>query len=269
MIKVEHILEKGSGRFNEDRLVIGENIFGVFDGASSLAAPPAAVTCGTGGSLAATIARGTFAGNHFALTRLGRSANSAILERMVQSGVRLNRPEQIWSTSAAVVRLHPGEVEWFQTGDAQILLLYGDGSHKILADRPDHDYDTLVMLKNARDKSLSNPVLKRQVQNVRAGMNKRYGVLNGDPGALDFAKYGRESLAGVEALLIFTDGLSLPCPDPAPRKDFTALAGDYRQLGLKGLHKKIRAIEKRDPGREKFPRFKCHDDIAAISVSLA
>ena len=35
-IKIEHILEKGSGRVNEDRMVMGKNLFGVFDGATSL-----------------------------------------------------------------------------------------------------------------------------------------------------------------------------------------------------------------------------------------
>ncbi len=35
-MKIETILEKGSARLNEDTLVVQGNLFGVFDGATSL-----------------------------------------------------------------------------------------------------------------------------------------------------------------------------------------------------------------------------------------
>ncbi|MDD9301698.1 MAG: protein phosphatase 2C domain-containing protein [Desulfobacter sp.] len=270
-MKVDHILEKGSGKINEDRLVMGENLFGVFDGATSLdpeLSSKSRADRKTGGSQAASIARDVFARNHHPLTCLGQSANQAIFNRMMDSGVNLDQPEQFWSTSAAVVRLKNNTLEWFQTGDAQILLLGKDGTMEVLADRPDHDYPTLVMLKNSDDKSLSNPTLKTQVLKVRSLMNKRYGVLNGDPKAMEFTLSGTACLDRVKTILLFTDGLALPNPLPKPKKNFDDLAEDFRQLGLKGLHKKIRTIEKQDPNRHKFPRFKCHDDIAAISIDL-
>ena len=273
MVKIEHILDQGSGTTNEDRLIIGEHIFGVFDGATSLDNNAPRPSGQTGGSLAADIAGKTFAANHYPLNILGQSANSAILDRMTACGIDTRRPEQVWSTSAAVIRIKEDPIkgnrmEWFQTGDSHILLLYSNGSHKILADRSDHDYETLCMMKEATDKTLDNPVLKRQVLKVRAGMNKRYGVLNGDPSALSFAAEGTESLNGVEAILLFTDGLNLPEPVPAPKKSFDSLANEFKRLGLGGLHNKIRTLEKSDPARELYPRFKCHDDIAAIALHL-
>jgi len=272
MVKIEHILEKGSGQVNEDRLVVGKNIFGVFDGATSLGGPASSTLPGwpeTGGSLAAAIARDTFAQNHYPLARLGQSANNAILERMKASGMDLNRPETAWSTSAAVVRLVENRLEWFKTGDAQILLLNNDGSHRVVAERADHDFETLMMFKKAENNTLSNPVLKRQVLKVRSGMNKRYGVLNGDPKAMDFADSGRIYLDRVNTVLLFTDGLTLPGPVPSPQKDFSTLINTYRKLGLSGLHQQIRTMERQDPDRRQFPRFKCHDDIAAIAIKLS
>jgi serine/threonine protein phosphatase PrpC len=270
MVKIEHILEKGSGRVNEDRLVIGDNLFGVFDGATSLAASPIAQSPSdhTGGSLAASIAQKTFAANHYPLTDLGRTANTAILERMKQTGVSISRPEQVWSTSAAVVRIKGNDLEWFQAGDSNILAIYEDGSHQVLAQCDDHDFDTLTMMKAQEDKTLDNPVLKRQVLKVRAGMNKRYGVLNGDPAAMEFAAGGTLSLDRVETILLFTDGLNLPTPVPAKKKCFSSLVQNFKELGLKGLHRRIRDLEKEDPDRRKFPRFKCHDDVATIAIHL-
>ncbi len=266
MVKIEHILEKGSGPINEDRLIIDNNIFGVFDGATSL--EDSSRLPETGGSLAATIAGNTFAKNHYPLSRLGESANAAILKQMKAAGLSADRPELAWSTSAAVVRLLDQNLEWFKAGDAQIMLLYEDGRHEILADRPDHDYETLLMFKQAQNNTLSNPVLKKQVLKVRSGMNKRYGVLNGDPRAMAFAAGGMVDLAGVKSILLFTDGLTLPCPDPCPKREFAPLAEAYRKLGLSGLHQKIRTMEKQDPDRRRFPRFKCHDDVAAIALQI-
>lgn len=273
MIRIEHILEKGSGRINEDRLVIGENIFGVFDGATSLNnaddSPTGPDLSGeTGGSLAAAIASDVFAANHHPLDILGQSANTAILERMKHHNINPSRPELVWSTSAAVVRIKQNRLEWFQTGDAHILLVYRHNGHKLLAERENHDFETLCLLKTETDKTLANPALRQQALRVRAGMNKHYGVLNGDPAALSFAAGGSEPLDRVATVLLFTDGLSLPSPVPEREKNVDALASDFRRLGLRGLHEKIRATERSDPDREFYPRFKCHDDIAAIALYL-
>ena len=267
MIKIEHILEKGSGRINEDRLVMGKNIFGVFDGATSLSndqSQPGE----TGGRLAAATARDVFSTNHYPLKTLGQTANTAILEKMKKNGVNLNCPEQIWSTSAAVVRIKDNELEWFQTGDSYILLIHEDGSHRVLVDQEDHDFETLALLKTQMDKTLSNPILNRQVVKVRSNMNKTYGVLNGDPRARDFFASGVTSLDRVSSVLLFTDGLNIPSPTPEKKKDFTELAKAFQNQGLNRLHGQIREMEAEDPDRKQFPRFKCHDDIAAIALQL-
>ncbi len=52
----------------------------------------------------------------------------------------------------------------------------------------------------------------------------------------------------------------------AKKKDFTPLVTLYRDLGLAGLKHHIRQIEETDPECRRFPRFKTHDDIAAIAL---
>jgi hypothetical protein len=270
MHTLEHILEKGSSPVNEDRLLICGNLFGVFDGATSLAdtAAHGLAKAPTGGALAADIAQKTFSANHYPLTCLATEANTAISRRMAAQGIRPDRPDQVWSTSAAVVRLKNQGLEWFRTGDAQVLLVYTDGSYKALGTLVDHDYPTLAMMKSQADNTLNNPALRRQVLKVRKGMNKTYGVLNGDAQADRFFSSGLIPLDHVASVLLFTDGLTLPSQTPTPRPDFTPLVRAYTCLGLSGLHKKIRDMENTDKSRKKYPRFKCHDDIAAVAITL-
>lgn len=268
-LQVDQILEKGSSPVNEDRLLVSDGLFGVFDGATSLCPPPVPLGRGrTGGAVAAGIAKTVFAGNHYPLPRLAREANGAISREMAKKGICTEWPDQVWSTSAAVVRLSPEGLEWFRTGDAQILLVFKDGSHRALGNLLDHDYPTLSMMKAEKDKTLDNPLLRRQVLKVRRGMNRTYGVLNGDPRAEAFFNSGKTSLAPVAAVLLFTDGLSLPCETPSPIPDFTPLVREFLVSGLHGLYRKIRRLEAGDARRKKYPRFKCHDDVAAVALTL-
>jgi hypothetical protein len=187
---------------------------------------------------------------------------------MVRHGVDLTRKENLWSTSAAVVRIQDNTLEWVQTGDAQIILIYHDNTHEVVVDREDHDYDTLCLWP-ARGKTGpcgTDTRISQQIRKKRAEMNLTYGVLNGEPHAMDFLQHGGKSLDQVKTVLLFTDGLSIPSEKPAKKKNFTPLVTLYRKLGLTGLKNKIRQIEETDPECRRFPRFKTHDDIAAIAV---
>ncbi|MFO7913397.1 MAG: hypothetical protein R6V15_14650 [Desulfotignum sp.] len=267
-MKIETILEKGSARLNEDTLVAQGNIFGVFDGATSLNKTVFEKEK-TGGFIASSAARSVFATNHFPLKALAHTANQSIHQHMVRHGVDLTRKENLWSTSAAVVRIQDNHtLEWVQTGDAQIILIYHDNTHEVLVDREDHDYDTLCLwpARGENAPSGTDVRISQQIRKKRAEMNLTYGVLNGEPRAMDFLHHGSESLDQVKTVLLFTDGLSLPSEKPAKKKNFTPLVTLYRDLGLAGLKHRIRQIERTDPECRRFPRFKTHDDIAAIAV---
>lgn len=259
---IEHILEQGSGPRNEDRLIMDGSIFGVFDGATSLDG-----TCfgdgESGGSMASSIAGRTFLRNHQPLLRLGVEANDAIRAGMESRRVDVSSRRGLWSTSAAVVRLRDGVVEWFQTGDCQVVFMDGDGGFRVPAAREDHDYPTLCTI---RERGRFHPEVQALIETVREGMNRDYGVLNGEREAVGFFRAGAEPVGGVKSVLLFTDGLDVPCASPARRKDYSCLVGMAREFGLQGLRDHVRGREAADPDIELYPRFKKHDDIAAIAI---
>jgi hypothetical protein len=167
-----------------------------------------------------------------------------------------------------------------------IILIHNDGSHKVLVEREDHDYETLSLWKDlvqdqAHDEILGlteggtvqglsalRQALSPQIRKIRSEMNITYGVLNGEPRAENFLNQGMESLDEVRDILLFTDGLSIPDETPQKCKDYSSLVEGYLSLGLNGLKEMIRRKEKTDPLCLRFPRFKCHDDIAAIAVKV-
>jgi len=273
IMNLKHILEKGSGEINEDALVMEENLFGVFDGATSLD-KSLFDGCKTGGLLASTAACKVFEKNGYPLAKLAILANEKIQETMVTHGVDFSERESLWSTSAAVVRIEGQKLEWVQSGDSSIVLIYRNGSHRTLADKPDHDFETLSMWRKMTQKMAQKSsvtigkALAEQIKKTRKGMNRTYGVLNGESEAEGFILSGVESLEQVSDILLFTDGLQVPCSIPEPSKSFDCLVENYLRLGLYGLRDNIRAMEEKDPMCRDYPRFKCHDDIAAISITL-
>ena len=266
---VDYIHEQGTGTFNEDALFVNGSLFGVFDGATSL--DGATYERGvTGGYLAAGIARDAFRRDDAPLTTLAERANSTLRREMVEKGVDMTRKERLWSTSAAVVRVGEERFDWLQTGDSLILAIYGDGSHKLLVEDYDHDLETLLMWREIAPSCPTGirEALMDQILKVRGKMNVAYGVINGERAALDFLRSGEESLAGIRHLLLFTDGLFLPSEDPAQPADFDRFVRIFLSSGLSGLRDHVRSLQEDDPECRRFPRFKPHDDIAAISLSL-
>jgi serine/threonine protein phosphatase PrpC len=156
-METEFILEKGTADANEDYLVIQDNIVGVFDGATSLTGKT--FNQGkTGGEIAAQVAGSVFIRNHYPLPRLARQANREIMAHMVLNGVNISRKENLWSTSTAVARIKNNNLEWVQTGDAVIIVIYNDGSHKVLADGKHHDYETLTMWRKIVEESINDKI---------------------------------------------------------------------------------------------------------------
>ena len=284
-METQYILEKGTAKTNEDCLVIQDNIFGVFDGSTSLTGRTFHQGK-TGGEIAAQTAGSVFSMNHYPLTRLACQANREIMTQMLHNGVNISKKENLWSTSAAVIRIKNQHLEWVQSGDAVIIIVYDDGSHKVLVEREDHDYETLTLWKDLVQDQADEKIagleeddtgqcllalrqtLSPQIRKVRLGMNITYGVLNGESRAEEFLNQGMESLDKVKEILLFTDGLTIPEETPEKHKDYTSLVKAYMSLGLNGLKDMIRQKEETDPLCLTFPRFKCHDDIAAIAVKM-
>jgi hypothetical protein len=267
---VETLLEKGSSRVNEDRLLVAGNIYGVFDGATSLGED---ISPGesTGGALAAEIAEKTFRHSQGSLLAAAVEANSRIAKAQICAGVDYSRRHTLWTTSAAVVQIKGNSIEYCQTGDALIMLLYQDEHYRLLTPEIDIDRETLLLWKklssSAKDSKESiYKALDEQIRTVRLEMNRTYGVLNGEKEAVHFINYGLESLKGVTDILLFTDGLYLPKEDPAALSDWDLFVDLYRDNGLQGVRDSVRYMQGSDPGLSLYPRFKMHDDIAAVAI---
>jgi len=270
-VRVETVHEKGSGTFNEDALLTQHPLFAVFDGASSLSGQ---LHAGHSGAWwAANLARATFETCSHAglsLRETALLANTAIGSRMERMGVDAENPLNRWSASMAAFRITGNTLEYVQTGDSLIMCITDD-SFFLPAPYVHHDKETLRRWKELSEAGKQNvrQSLYEQICSVRTKMNRTYGVLNGEVQAADFLQYGHVPLAGIRQIVAFTDGLHLPTAHPEQGADFSTAAGILRTRGLRKLHEQIRTIECTDADCRLYPRFKQHDDIAAIAVHLA
>lgn len=266
---IDFIFEQGTGEIDEDFHCRNGNLFGVFDGATSLTSVRFQNNL-TGGFLAASLAGQTFHENNDSLINLAKKANIAIRKAMMDNGVDLNNKGGLWCTSAAVVRLLEDSFEWVQIGDCLILVIYDNGEYELLIDDFDHDLETLRLWKdhscNAKDSILT--ALHEQILKVRANQNVAYGVLNGEEEALPFLNAGARSLHRVRHILLFTDGMFIPKSEPEKREDFDLFTSLFLEGGLARVRDTVRKMEQSDVDCRKYPRFKTHDDIAAFAITF-
>lgn len=271
--EVTTLHEQGSGASNEDALLCQGTLHAVFDGASSLC--KRTYDGQSGAWRAANTAREVMlrhARNEEALAPLGTmtlQANDAIRDAMQTYGVATENPLHLWSTSMAAVRLIGDRLEYAQIGDSLILCITKQGFF-LPAPYVNHDQATLCAWKDASDRGVPDvrAALHETICDVRREMNRTYGVLNGMPEAVRFLKTGTVDLAGVEQVVLFTDGLQVPSASPEQEHDFSPAVRALRRGGIHELHAMVRKMEKDDPHCRRYPRFKQHDDIAAIQISL-
>ena len=266
---VETISEKGSAYLNEDVVLQDDNVFGVFDGSTSLHYDdlPAGMT---GGLMAAQIAAESFRLEAGDLISRAEEANTKIGAAAGSERFTEKEKHRLWSTSAAVVRIEENSFEFCQIGDSLIMVVRNDGSFRLLTPDTAHDRETLSLWKNS-DVAAGTTIqelLSDQIRTIRNKMNVFYGVLNGEPEAVHFLRHGRESLEGVQAVLLFTDGLFLPKEDPHQPDNWSLFVDLYLSGGLTAIHEQVRSLELMDPGCRLYPRFKKHDDIAAIAITF-
>lgn len=269
--RISTLLEKGSGEINEDVILRGKNrTYGVFDGATSLV--QTSYTDGlTGGLLAAQICAQTFGESSKALSSCALQANAKIKAEAVAAGVNFKSKEELWSTSAAVIRFEDDSFSWCQIGDSHILVIYWDNSYRLLSVDPGHDRETLLAWKRHAS-AVSGTIMEvmaEEILQVRRGMNINYGVLNGEPEALNFLQSGEESLQGVKDIVLFSDGLLPPRKNPGAPIDLDAIVFWYNQGGLNAIREHVRTTELTDIGCRIYPRFKTHDDISAVALSFS
>lgn len=266
----ETLLEKGSGPLIEDELAFNDTTCVVCDGATSLQQAAEQCLPGTsGGQRAARIGAAAFtAATGSSLRESARRANLQIRAQMAQAGVDLGCREQLWSTSLAAVQIHGHRMDWCQIGDCVILLIFDDGSSRLLSRLPAQDEQVLKTWQaiGADAHGSIHQELAGEIAAVRRQTNRLFGSLNGEDEALDFLARGSLEDERISDILLFTDGLFPPNPDPAMPLDQDKLVRLYRSAGLGEVRDYIRRVQCDDPRCLRYPRFKMFDDIGAIAL---
>lgn len=269
-MKIEFIHEKGVGILNEDSFLIKDNIFGVFDGVTSIN-KASMVEGKTGGLIASTITKDIFSKNNKSLKELAVEANEKIGEEMKKMEIDTTDKLNLWCTNLAVVKIiNNNNLDWIQLSDSFIALIYQDNTFKIISENDNHDEETLSMWAElAKDKTENiRGVLDEQFKKVRRNSNTTYGLLTGEKEAINFLREGTEDLKKVKNILLFTDGFLIPQKDISKPYPWDFFINLYLKEGLEGIKNYIRKIEKNDKKCWVYPRSKQHDDMTAISITL-
>ncbi len=179
MLRIEAVYETGSRAMNEDQLVMRSNLFGVFDGATSLDGYKDAGGR-TGAYLASKIVADTFAAACYSasLESVAFEANRRLRDKMLAMQVDVTNKLSCWSTTAAVARVSENRLEWAQIGDSLIMVIMHDGTWQLLTKEFDHDADTLSLLKEKGQEAADADEIR-----VAKLANVTYGFLNGEPEA--------------------------------------------------------------------------------------
>ena len=267
LMKIDSVFDEGSSR--EDTYLIGENIFGVFDGANSVnkffdeSGRP-------GGLIAASIVRDEFAANKGTLKEMVANANNTLRKKMISGNIDVSNKANLWCTTAAVVRLKKDTFEWLQISDSIILVVYKYDLFKLMLIDYDHDKDVMILWKRLAQEKTKNihGIIWKKIPHIRLKSNETYGLINGEKKLSKFIMAGEESLENVKHIIFFTDGLILPKENPEDEDDFGTFVNLFLEGGLKNVLQYVRNMEKDDPECWKYPRYKQYDDIAAISISF-
>lgn len=98
------------------------------------------------------------------------------------------------------------------------------------------------------------------------------GVINGLPALADYIRTDVVSLERVTAVILASDGFLLPDNPLQPKYDMITRASRMwqmiQQYGVRHYLNHVRAEERADTDREKYPRLKLHDDATGIVLHL-
>ncbi|MBU3904730.1 MAG: protein phosphatase 2C domain-containing protein [Nanoarchaeota archaeon] len=268
-MRIEKVYNRGIKKINEDEYLIKNNLFAVFDGASSLVKFEDKHGK-TGGKIASNTAKKIFIKNNLPLKQLAIEANNNIMGKMIKYKIDISDTRNYWTTCLAGIRIKKDKIECVQIGDSAILIIYKNGKYKLPLGYHDHDRETMIKWKELADNKCKNifKKLKSQIDKVRRQTNITYGALNGDKRAIKFIKTKTISNKNIKSIVLFTDGLLVPNENPKNIGKFDKFIEIINKEGIKSLLKYVRKIEKDDPNCWKYPRFKQHDDATAIMISF-
>lgn len=271
--QVESVHEQGAGIMNEDQVLITPTVLAVLDGATSLN-KYADKNGKTGGFLASSLVS-EYIRTHPEGTLLERAcaANALLNQEMKKRSIDTTQKENLWCTGAALVELptdRPDRIDWLKITDCTILFIFEDGTYTEASTFEDHDTEVLKKWQALGDKTQKekSAELFGDMVQLRRQQNETYGVMNGEPAAEKFFRYGSIPRKGVKHILMFTDGFLIPKEDAGAEENFDECVKVFLEGGLPALKKLVREKENTDPECSKYARYKIHDDMAALAATF-
>ncbi|GAB3585162.1 protein phosphatase 2C domain-containing protein [Amycolatopsis endophytica] len=235
----------GHPRPSEDRVVVLDHAVAVLDGATS--SDP---TQPSGGWYAERLA------SRLAHELTGDGDLPAVLRRAIAGVANAEglRPGLSPSSTVAIVRWTAERVDSLVLADSPIVA-FGQ-TVDLLAD------DRLVILR--RGGRLRTRQAVRSLRNHPDG----FWVAEADPGAAAHALTSSRPRAGLDAVILATDGVSCGVDDYG-LFTWTEALHLARAKGLNAVLDAVRAAEDSDPDARRWPRAKRHDDQAIVLVEFA
>ncbi|NGM83442.1 hypothetical protein G5B47_13545 [Paenibacillus sp. 7124] len=283
MIEMDWISVQGTGEWNEDAVILNEELklYGVVDGATSLV-PFRGKSNETGGRLASQIvkqyAESVTAAEFRGMEALLRDANLRLGQEMKRCGINPQSKDELWTAGAALVRITDAAVEFIQAGDCMIYAIYEDGA--IRAITRDHvaaiDHESKrIWIDGIEAGVRSKDQLWETVKPVIAANKQKmntaegYSVLNGMAEAEQFFEYGRINRIRLQSLLLVSDGLFYPEEGETSEEDgVKSMVREVRQTGLSRYAEWLLQLEREDAECIRYPRFKVSDDKTGIYIRL-
>jgi hypothetical protein len=163
-------------------------------------------------------------------------------------------------------------------GDTALFVFLADGTVEQLTGANAHD-DRLfqeAQTLRARGRSMDDILQDNQIKqaDIDSGVYHNYvdeggqthpglgvGVIDGLPQLADYIETGQRSLDGVAGVFVCSDGAIWP-------DDLQTMQQIIQTEGVRAYYHRLRALERDDSTRERFPRFKVHDDFTGLYVKI-
>lgn len=204
--------------------------------------------------------------------------------------IRLFLPAAV--LTVATIDINVGLLRFAHAGDTALLICYEDGHVEIPTQKHSNmNYESAlavasqVVLKdgNSMLDAVNDPFIRALDRDHRIYHNfvdengntapsRGTGVVDGLPQLEDYIMTGMVMLDGVEAIIAVSDGFLWPSPlheTPTQRQiRLGRMWENIREKGVRGYLSMLRAEERADSNREKYPRFKLHDDATGVVLWL-
>ncbi|ULG74714.1 hypothetical protein [Macrococcus brunensis] len=261
------VIQQGEGLMNEDALIINDQarVYGVIDGVTSLSGRMFAGV--TPGKRAADAVKAAFeqAESDASLNDITETANQAIQTDMTAMELEINHPKDRFQCCHAAVKLLSDHIEWTSSADC---VLYAIGDEVIQAvprygkkEESDRMAEWMKKYPNMKDRPKEMIEAMDQAKKM-ANQPFGYSVMNGDLLFNEAYNHGTLSYECLTHILLTTDG-------------FYDIKGvgleQFVREGIRDLDQFLRNMmlyEIEDKDKRLYPRYKVHDDKAALLITL-